>query len=218
MSEDKQIKNNNINIVPVEHKLENLFKITDKLTGDVICKSNCKLCNSKHRDDAEAKFMASGNYFSVYKYLDNIGEKISPNAVRNHLENHFMKPLLELRMKDYAEDLKSWLNGYQTKEQRLEGYLALIDRQIHLLNASTNNTNADQMRKNSDSVVKLMKEATNIEEVLEKYKEGMQPIMIFIERFRDIIRDQLQNIESTEARMALIQVLESVEKDAEGIL
>tara|TARA_B100001778_G_scaffold334977_1_gene350088 strand:+ start:6819 stop:7478 length:660 start_codon:yes stop_codon:yes gene_type:complete len=206
-------------IVPLEqNKLENLFKITDELTGEAVCKSNCKLCNSIHRDDAEAKFMASGNYFAVYKFLDGLGEKISPNAVRNHLENHFMKPLLELRMKDYADDLKGWLNNYQSKEQRLEGYLTLIDRQIHMLNANTDNTNSEQMRKNSDAVVKLMKEATNIEEILEKHREGMQPIMIFIERFRDTIRDQLQSLESAEARMALVQILESIEKDVEGIM
>jgi hypothetical protein len=204
-------------IVPIENKLETLFKVTDELKGDVVCKSNCKLCNSHLRAEAEEKFMASGNYFAVYKHLNAKGESISPNAVRNHLENHFMKPLLELRMKDYAEDLKGWLNTYQTKEQRLEGYLSLIDRQIHLLNANTSNTNTDQMRKTSDAVVKLMKEAAHIEEILEKHREGMKPIMIFVERFRDAIGEQLQSIESAEARMALVQILEIIEKEVEGI-
>lgn len=204
-------------IVPVEHKMENLFKITDEISGEPVLKANCKLCNSSFREEAEEKFMASGNYFAVYKYLSSKGETISPNAVRNHLENHFAKPLLELRMKDYADDLKGWLNNFQTREQRLYGYLSLIDRQIHLLNANTNNTNPEQMRKNTDAVVKLMKEATNIEEMLEKYREGMQPIMVFLERFRDAIREQLQTLESAEARMALVQILETIEKDVEGI-
>jgi hypothetical protein len=204
-------------IVPIEQKLETLFKVTDELKGDAICKSNCKLCNSQYRAEAEEKFMASGNYFAVYKFLQSKNESISPNAVRNHLENHFMKPLLELRMKDYAEDLKGWLGTYQSKEQRLEGYLSLIDRQIHLLNANTSETNADQMRKTTDAVVKLMKEASNIEEILEKHREGVRPIMIFVERFREAISEQLNSIESAEARMALVQVLEVIEKEVEGI-
>lgn len=211
-------KDDNKQIVPVEHKMENLFNITEELTGDAVLKSNCKLCNSIHREEAESKFMACGNYYSVYKHLISIGEQISVNAVRNHLENHFMKPLLELRMKDYADDLKKWLKTYQTKEQRLEGYLSLIDRQIHLLNANTDNTDGESMRKNTDAVVKLMKEATNIEDTLEKYREGMRPIMIFIERFRTSIVGHLQNLESAEARMALVQILEDIEKDAEGII
>lgn len=205
-------------IVPIESKLDNLFKITDNIKAEPVRKSNCKLCNSNLRDEAEEKFMACGNSFVVYKMLAARNEQISPNAVRNHLESHFMKPLLEMRMKDYADDLKGWLNTYQTKEQRLEGYLSLIDRQIHLLNANTSSTNADELRKNSDAVVKLMKEATNIENTLEKYKEGMQPIMIFLERFRTAIKDQLLTLESAEARMALVQILEIVEKDVEGII
>lgn len=211
MSDEKQI-------VPIESKLDNLFKITDNIKAEPVRKSNCKLCNSSLRDEAEEKFMGCGNSFVVYKMLAARNEKISPNAVRNHLENHFMKPLLEMRMKDYADDLKGWLNTYQTKEQRLEGYLSLIDRQIHLLNANTSNTDADDLRKNSDAVVKLMKEATNIENTLEKYKEGMQPIIVFIERFRTAIKDQLLTLESAEARMALVQILEIVEKDVEGII
>lgn len=210
-NEDKQL-------AEVGQKLDGLFKITDDLKGDPICKSNCKLCNSNYRAEAEEKYLATRNPYAVHKMLVAKGESINYNSVRNHLEKHFMKPLLELRMKDYAEDLGGWLNTHQTKEQRLEGYLSLIDRQIHLINANTEETNSEQMRKNTDAVVKLMNEATKIEEILEKHRAGMQPIMIFIERFRETIRIQLLELESAEARMALVSILESIEKDVEGIL
>lgn len=205
-------------IVPASGKLDDLFNVADKLTGEPVVKSNCKLCNSPLRAEAEEKFMKSGNYFAVYKFLKDNGEDISPNAVKNHLQNHFMRPLLEMRMKDYADDLKGWLNTYQNKEQRLENYLTLIDRQIHLLGANTKNTDAEDLRKTSDKVARLMAEATSIEDKLEKHRAGVKPIMIFLEKFRQTISTHLKEIDNSEARMALVQILEAIEEDAEGIL
>lgn len=195
--------------------LQNLFNITDKINGDPVCKSNCKLCNSQYRKDAEEKYLSSQNYLHVYRYLQTKGEDISPNAVKNHLEKHLMKPLLEMRMKDYADDLRVWAKERQTKEQRLENYLVMIDRQIHLLNSNTSETSPDQIRKNTDAVVKLMAQASSIENTLEKYREGMKPIMIFMERFEGIIKEKLEVMQSAEARMALVEILESLDKEVE---
>jgi len=198
--------------------VEPLVKYVDNLSGKPVHNPRCKLCNSEFRNEAEELWDRMGNLTAVHKMLTSKGEDIHKSSVRNHLMNHFAQPFREERLKEYTEDVKAWSEMEQSKEERLASYLVLIDRQIHKLNSMTDESSTDAMRKTSDIVVKLMEEAAKIEDRLEKHRQRMEPIQIFVQKFRDTMMVHLEKMDSEDGRVALVEILDTVEKEASEII
>jgi len=198
---------------------KSIIGVADDLDSQkAITNSTCKLCNSTYREEAEDIYEKTNSLAAVHSYLKKNNEKISQSACRRHIQNHYLKPELNAKLKDYATDLKDWAKHQSTTEERFISHLTLLERDIHLINATTDENNVESLRKSADSIVKLMDQAGKIEERLKKYRDRFEPMEVFVQRFQVAIMSYMEKLESEEARHALVEILGIVEKELEGII
>lgn len=179
-----------------------------ELKTEIVCKTNCKLCNSKYRKDAEEKYARTGNMLNVHRFLQDSGEDISYQAVRNHLLIHYRRPELEERLREYAEDIHSWSKIRQEKEVIHREHIAILQRRIRLLEATTDDTNPEAQRKTAETVAKLIDQIGKEQERLEALKGDESSIKVLFLKFEDMVKVKLENMTSPEARVALVDLLE----------
>lgn len=207
-------KKNKATDIERPNDFESFVDMAGKMSDTPVCEPRCKLCNSKFRLEAEQEWDRVKNFAAVYRILKNHGEDISEAAVRCHLRDHYAKDVRTRQLKEYAVDLsENWLKINQSTEEKLLGYLALIDQRIHTLAAATDKNDPCDMRKTNDSIAKLIEQACKVEERLQKMKEANAPANILIDKFKNIILVQVENIKSTEAKQALMQVLDAVQNE-----
>lgn len=216
MPDEKNIVQTNpseIAVVTQTPGYNNFTEFAEKvLTAEEVFKSNCKLCNSKCRREAEDKYVKTINFSHVHRWLQDQGEQISFHAVRNHLTNHFRRPELETRLKEYAEDIGAWSKIRQDRQERHMEHIAILSRRMHMLEAMTDNNEPEAQRKTAETVAKIIEQIGKEEERIEDMKQEESPIRILFYRFEDIIKTKVENISSPEARVALLDILESIAK------
>src|SRR5665213_2246640 len=66
-----------------------LLSFVTSLSENQEPRKGCKLCNSKHKADAEAQYERNSNILAVHNTLRERGEDISYHAVRKHLQHHY---------------------------------------------------------------------------------------------------------------------------------
>ena len=103
MAKSKEIAKKGENIFPI---LENVDKISDK----IIFKQNCKFCQSKHRQEAEEYYEKVRNIKAVHKFLQDLKEDVAYSSVRNHILNHYLIAEKNIKIKEYGERLRGWIN------------------------------------------------------------------------------------------------------------
>lgn len=218
----KEIQKKEMNTIIPSNQIDAFSNFTDmarKMKDEPVFEPRCKLCKSEHRAEAEKEYERVKNYAAVHRFL--VSQKhmdISEPAVKVHLREHYGKEVRIQQLKEYAEDLNNnWLKVHQSTEEKLTHYLALIDMRIHTLAAVTDKTDPDAMRKTNDSIAKLIEQACKIEERLQKMRESTQPVNILIDKFKNIILVQSENIKSAEARSVLTAILDAVQKEIEEV-
>lgn len=179
-----------------------------ELKGDVVYKNSCKLCQSKLRNEAEEKFARMGNMLNVHRFLQDGGEDISYQAVRNHLLVHYKRPELEERLREYAEDISSWVKIRQEKEEIHLEHIAILQRRIRLMEATTDDSNPETQRRTAETVAKLIDQIGKEHERIDALKSDESPIKILFLKFEDMVKVKLENMSSPEARVALADLLE----------
>lgn len=180
-----------------------------ELTASIIVKAGCKLCHSKHRKEAEERYARTGNALGVHRYLTDQGEEISYVAVHRHLQKHYENPDREQRLKEYAQDIKSWSKIQQEKTERFKEHITILERKIRLLDSATNDDDQEAQRKTADAIVKLIEQIGKIEERIEKEKVEESPVRILLFKFEEMVKGKLESISSAEAKIALVDILES---------
>jgi hypothetical protein len=180
----------------------------NELKAEIVYKTNCKLCQSKFRKDAEEKYARTANIVNVHRFLQDSGEEISYQAVRNHLTIHYMRPELEVRLKEYAEDIHSWTKIRQEKEDIHREHIAILQRRIRLMEANTDDSSNESQRRTAETVAKLIDQIGKEQERMESLKEDESTLKIVLLKFEDLVKTKLENMSVPEARVALVDVLE----------
>lgn len=185
------------------------------LTCVPIVKSNCKLCNSVYRVEAEEMFAEGKNSHYIYKWLKAKKEEISDRAVHNHFVQHYQKPMIEARLKAYAENLEDYSRIRMKDEERLRMYSSLLDQQIHLLASAINYINADEMRKSHETIIKLIDQAVKVQERIKAMQEDNEPVKILVERLNNVMMIKWNDAKSPEAKQAIKEILDVIVKEVE---
>lgn len=187
------------------------------LTCTPVMKSNCKLCNSIYRKEAEEFFADGKNPHFVYKWLKTKNEEISDKAVHNHFIQHYQKPYIESRIKAYAENLEDYSRIKMAEEDRLNLYAVILDQQIHVLGSAISQTNYDEMRKSNETLIKLIDQAVKLQEKIKSMREDNEPVKILVERLNNVMTIKWNDAKSPEAKQAIQEILEVVVKEMETV-
>lgn len=217
MAEDKDIQKLDQNyIVKDSRKYSSILDYAKDLTCHPIVKTNCKLCNSIYRTEAEEMFAEGKSAHYVYKWLKAKKEDISDKAVHNHFVQHYQKPMIEARIKAYAENLEDYSRIKMEDEDRLRLYSSLLDQQIHLLASAVHQTNPDEMRKSHETLIKLIDQAVKVQERIKSMRSENEPIKIFVEKLNNVLTIKWNDAQSAETKEAIKDVLEAVIKEVKG--
>jgi len=194
-----------------------IIEYAKDLTCEPVVKTNCKLCNSQFRKEAEELFADGKSPHFVYKWLKTKNEDISDKAVHNHFVQHYQKPYLESRIKAYAENLEDYSRIKMAEEDRLNLYAVILDQQIHILGSAISQTNYDDMRKSNETLIKLIDQAVKLQEKIKSMKQENEPVKILVERLNNVMTIKWNDAKSPEAKQVISEILEVVVKEMESV-
>lgn len=187
------------------------------LSCSPIVKSNCKLCNSVYRSEAEEMFADGKSAYYVYKWLKSKKEDVSDKAVHNHFVQHYQKPMMEARIKTYAENLSEYSKIKMQDEDRLTLYANLLDQQIHILASGINYNNIDETRKTQESIIKLIDQAVEIQEKIRELQKDGEPVKILVERLNNVMTIKWNDAKNSETKQAIQEILDVIVKEMESV-
>lgn len=213
----KDDKENKDLVVKNNKTYANIVDYAKDLPCNPIVKTNCKLCNSVYRNEAEDMFAEGKTPFHVYKWLKSKKEEISDRAVHNHFVQHYQKPVMQARLKDYAENLQEYAQIRMQEEERLELYSILLDQQIHMLAASINHLDTDETRRSQDSLIKLIDQATKVQEKIRDLRKDSEPVKILVERLNNVMTIKWNSAQNVETKQAIQEILDVIVKEMEAV-
>lgn len=218
MAEEKDIQKAETKALAKDpREYSSIIDYAKDLTCHPIVKTNCKLCNSIYRTEAEEMFAEGKNPHYVYKWLKGKKEDISDKAVHNHFVQHYQKPMIEARIKVYAENLEDYSKIKMQDEDRLRLYSSLLDQQIHMLASAIHQTNPEEMRKGNETLIKLIDQATKVQERINALQTENEPVKILIERLNNVMTIKWNDAKSPEAKQAIQDILDVVVKETETL-
>lgn len=178
-----------------------------------INKSNCKLCQSEYRDEAELEFDKTPNYLHLTEWLNQKGLDVSYPAVRNHILHHYKYDERKDFMLEYAEDIKRWAENCQDKVSSIKNRIGLLSKQMtEIASQSEDLKTIDEKRKSAETTKKLAECILTHEEKLDQYEKSMEPITLIFQQLKIIISDEMKQNNSEEAKRVLLNVLEKIQK------
>ena len=223
MDESKDIVPSNENkeateLTKASDRHDSLYDYAENLNvADVVFRANCLLCNSKYRKEAEELYSQSHNRTKVHRFLKDRGEIISYQAVGQHLKNHFLAPIMNARVQDYASSLKEFAKLEQGRVNRIRQHITMLERRVLMIESSTDEDDIESQRKTGDTVARLMEQIHKWDEQLSDIEHKHEPVKILVTKFDGIVRDKLEDITSPEARIALEEILDEFIKSAEDL-
>lgn len=177
---------------------------------EVIKKSNCKLCQSEHRAEAEQIWDTKNNYTAIRNFLESKGEKVSITSIRRHILNHYQKQEEDMRLKEYAEDVQKWLSIKQTRKQSLEERIAILRKSLAYIGSETEGKSLNEHRLSADAMKRISDTISSLEDKIEEQEEMMQPAILIISELRNIISDKIKSTDDKQTKEILMSVIEEL--------
>lgn len=217
MAEEKAIEKAQDKSLAKDKTYSTIIDYAKDLTAEVVVKSNCKLCNSIYRQEAEEMYMDGKSPHNVYKWLKGKNEDISANAVRNHFVQHYQKPIAEQRIKAYAENLEDYSRIRMSEDAKLEQYSTLLDQQIHTLGSTMAGMGVDESRKTIETIVKLIDQAVKVLDKIKSMRQENEPIKILIERINNVMTVKYTEAQTPEMKKVIGEIVELIVKETETV-
>jgi hypothetical protein len=218
VAEEKAIeKVQDKSIVKTGKTYSTIIDYAKDLSTEVVVKSNCKLCNSIYRQEAEEMYIDGKSPHHVYKWLKGKNEDISANSVRNHFVQHYQKPISEQRIKAYAENLEDYSRIRMSEDAKLEQYSTLLDQQIHTLGSTLTGMGPDETRKTIETIVKLIDQAVKVLEKIKNMRQENEPIKILIERINSVMTVKYTEAQTPEVKKIIGEIVELIVKETETV-
>lgn len=184
---------------------------------DIIQRPNCKLCNSEKRIEAENMYESRKSILQIHKWISQY-EEVSYPAVRNHLENHYVKQKNEILIKEYKEDVKKYAEEHKDKIQSLLHRKAIFEKTLYEMSAKNELiTEVEQQRKNANSLKSLNDSIIAIENQIDNIQKRIEPVIIILEKLRSIVSDKMQENISNDCKEILIEVISKLEEEADNL-
>lgn len=222
---EKKNKNQNNNSsqnsdgVPLtgENKIKSTSEIAESLPWEVdnepVCVGNCKLCNSKFREEAEEMFDRVGTVKRVYQFLVNDrNEDISYGAVANHIKFHYVARNNDQLVKEYAGMLEEWLGMQKDQYNGLVRAMAMLEREMMTLASLNESLTLNERRKTDDTISKMSDLLLKYRSRIQEMEKDQEPVTLVFNQLRIILNEEMQDVKSEETKQVVSNVLEKLKK------
>lgn len=174
-----------------------------------ITKTNCKLCNSELREEAEAMYEGQRrkNYTEIVGHLSTKGVLISVNAVKNHMLRHYEKEQRNLVLSEYSQDLEEWMKIHDNKLEALRARIAILDREMATIASIGEELDIIERRKNAETIKKIAETILSHEEKLKEYEEQLEPARVVLNHLKDIITDELKEVSDDRTKRVILNIM-----------
>ena len=173
-------------------------------------RTNCKFCMSEHRHEGEEYYEKTKNITATFNFFKKNNESISYNAIRNHIVRHYKKHEIQLKLKEWAEDIPAFVAIKKDRKSTLEERIAILTHQMAVICSETEGSGLEERRKTADVVKKLSDAITSLEDKMEEIDQTMEPVFIIIQKLKDIVSIRIKSSESEEVKRELMTVFEQL--------
>lgn len=183
-----------------------------------VIREGCKLCLSRHREEAEALYDRTRIISRSHKLLVDSGESISYNAVRNHLVYHHSAIASNSLVKEYAEEVKKWSALQTDSRSALRRTMAMLEREMHTLAAQTEEMDLENRRKVSDTINKYANTLLAYRVKLEDLDRAQEPITIVFNQLQVLMEEEIKSLNDPKAKRAMANVIDKLSETCGDIL
>jgi poly-D-alanine transfer protein DltD len=200
--------------IEVVNKFQDLASFAKSLPDESIFYDNCKLCNSKNKEEAEAMAERGVSHLQIHRFITaEKKEDISYSSVHNHLINHFGVKSDNRRLKEYASQVAKWSELAKTDEAILNRYINMLDREANLLLAEAKEIPLVERRKNIETAIKVGQLIGVFREQLRKLQTEKRPVELVITSLNRIIQIKLEDGSTPEVRKVLMDIVDQLKKE-----
>jgi hypothetical protein len=202
-------------IIPQDDRFPDLISYVESKANQIAPVENCKLCQSKHREEAHRVFENTKNISAVVRHLKDKGEDISHPAVNNHINQHY-KPIQERQnIYELAKRLQKWSKISRADESLFNRYIEMLDMEATNLMADVPNLDLSEKRRNLELIIKIGQTIGQFKELMHKNEAEKRPVQIIIESLNRIISVKLEDCKNAEVRQALKEVVDQLTRDVD---
>lgn len=187
-----------------------IVQYIDSLGKEFKPKTNCKTCMSEFRQEAEEQYEKTHSLTATHLFLKNKGEDITYLAVRNHILCHYKKHEMNMRLKEWAEDIPAFVQQDKNKKAALEERIAILSQQLMAIASQAHDGNLEEQRRTSEATRKLSESILLHEKKIEEMDHAMEPVFIIIEKLKDIVSIRIKQSNSEDVKRELMTVFEQL--------
>jgi len=175
-----------------------------------ITKSNCKLCQFEHRDEAEEIFenQKKKNYSAIKRELKTQFDfDIRSDGIRNHMLYHYRAALDNAALQEYADDVQKWVNMQGNRVASLRSRIGILEKQMFTISQESEDLDITEKRKSAETTKKLVETIVLLEDKLVDYEEEVKPVNLVFNQLKVIVNDELENIENVKTKKVVSTIL-----------
>jgi len=199
-------------IEKVKERFINLIENTE------ITKTNCKLCQSAFREEAEEKFETSNNIKAVRRFLIDSGEDICYHSIRNHLTKHYLGSQRLNSVKEYLEEVNRFSIGKYDRRANLDFRINALRREFLLISTDTDDMtrSVDERRRSADILKKLSDGISGLEDKVDEIDNELSPVEVVIENLQGILASKIKSTSNEETKRILMDILNELADSMSG--
>jgi hypothetical protein len=191
--------------------------------GDVITRTNCKLCNSSLRFECEENWEENEfNYAKTLRWYNervdqhnltkDAGEEdltyLSMTNMRNHMKSHYREQERQLRLKSYARDIESLLDVKKEKMDILDFALAACQENLARVASVETYGSLKGEKERSDAINKVIAQILNVIKAQNEMIGEMSAIDIVQEKVAQIWIQMIGEEENEAKKRIYVNMLE----------
>lgn len=179
-----------------------------------IVRSDCKLCNSKYRNEIEEMFSQQKrpNFQGLHNILVEKKEDISYTAVRNHLLYHYKIHAQQECLREYSDDLQRWVDMEQSRITSIKKRIAMLEREMMILGSEGENLSMDERRKNAETMKKIADTLLVYQEKLDEYQKTSEPVTIVINQLKIVLTEEMSHVRNDETKQVLANIMNKMQQ------
>ena len=212
---------NSKELANVNEKFEvesSLKRIQSTVQNSVICKSNCKLCNSQYRLQVQKMCDQGRTMKYIHAFLVENKQDISYKAVNNHFQQHYSRQKTQIQMKEYLQDLTQYQVQKQNRTRDLLDRKGMFNKMLVQMAARHDTlTDLQQMRKNASALKTINDSIINIQTQIDIINKQSQPVVLILQKLTQIARQISQGTDNQQVKMALNKFLKQLSAECQGL-
>jgi len=184
----------------------------DEVSTEIIS-SRCKVCNSSHKEEAEAMYEQRHNVSLVQRFLEKEGEKVSQNAVSAHMRNHFQSSKNISLLKWFDREVQHWDDLTYSRERSIKRWMSILTRELHILGSQSDSLQLEDRRRNVEQIRKVTETLNACDTKLHTLSQAAEPVQLIFKQLNIIVQDKLKETDNPQVRSFIVDVLEELQKE-----